>query len=320
MSYTIKPFHTDYIDDATALLATNYARAQCAEPNLPALELLGNGQGAATFRLNLEKDAHRPGFAAFQNGQLCAFMLETMRFSWKGQQVVASEEMSHAARVEDRAMLYRLLYRELAHRWVSEGRHLHIVNYLAHETSLTECLYLLGFGAILAQEIRDVSSSGPTDEFEIVENPSPAALLELQREHSGYYATSPIFLRRNDSDAEIVSELEEHLADGDRIFSCISNGQQIALFIVGESAADGEGLLLRRTNSAQLKSAYIRPTERRRGLGAALLERSISWTRQQGYDRLFVEHETANLSGSAFWGKYFKPFVYVTMRYVDNSL
>jgi GNAT superfamily N-acetyltransferase len=90
--------------------------------------------------------------------------------------------------------------------------------------------------------------------------------------------------------------------------------------IVGESTIDGEGFLLAQTNTAQIKSAYARPEVRGKGVGAALLQHAIEWSQQQGYDRIFVEHETANIYGGNFWGTYFSPYLYASMRYTDTTL
>ena len=90
--------------------------------------------------------------------------------------------------------------------------------------------------------------------------------------------------------------------------------------IVGESKIGGEGFLLQKTNTAQIKSAYARTEMRDKGIGKALLQRAIQWSQQQGYERIFVEHETANLAGSRFWSKYFHPYLYYSMRYIDNNL
>jgi GNAT superfamily N-acetyltransferase len=89
---------------------------------------------------------------------------------------------------------------------------------------------------------------------------------------------------------------------------------------VGKSTIDGEGFLLQETNTAQIKSAYTRPEMRGKGIGVALLQRAIEWSQQQGYERVFVEHETANIAGSRFWSRYFTPYLYYSMRYVDNQL
>ena len=55
-------------------------------------------------------------------------------------------------------------------------------------------------------------------------------------------------------------------------------------------------------------------------VGKALLQRVVKWSKENGYDRLFVEHETANYYGGNFWTSYFDPYMYFSMRYVDNTL
>jgi hypothetical protein len=50
------------------------------------------------------------------------------------------------------------------------------------------------------------------------------------------------------------------------------------------------------------------------------LQHAIEWSRQQGYERLFVEHETANIYGGNFWSSYFRPYLYASMRYIDTTL
>jgi GNAT superfamily N-acetyltransferase len=59
---------------------------------------------------------------------------------------------------------------------------------------------------------------------------------------------------------------------------------------------------------------------RGKGIGMALLQRAIEWSHQQGYERLFVEHETANVYGGNFWRTHFTPYVYASMRYIDTTL
>lgn len=197
-----------------------------------------------------------------------------------------------------------------------------MIGHLAHDAVLKECLFQLGFGAILAEELRGLEpvGSSPGLRVEIVEDPDPHDLVELQTEHSRYYRQSPVFLIKDESEASILSELHEKLANGDRLLAGVANGEVVALFIAGKSAAEGEGALLRGANSAQVKSGYVRPQARGRGVGAALLERCIAWARQGEFDRLFVEHETANIPGSAFWGRFFEPYVFFSIRYVDSGL
>jgi GNAT superfamily N-acetyltransferase len=85
---------------------------------------------------------------------------------------------------------------------------------------------------------------------------------------------------------------------------------------VGESTIGGEGFLLEQTNTAQIKSAYVRAEMREKGIRTALLQRVIEWSRHQRYERIFVEHETANFYGGNFWCTYFDPYLYFSMRYM----
>jgi GNAT superfamily N-acetyltransferase len=118
----------------------------------------------------------------------------------------------------------------------------------------------------------------------------------------------------------VLAELEAHAQQGDTFFVYDEQDEPCAYMIVGESTIDGEGFLLEQTNTAQIKSAYARPEVRGKGIGTALLQRAIAWSQQQGYARLFVEHETANIYGGNFWSSHFRPYLYASMRYIDTTL
>ena len=311
MSIDASPLRNEHLDDAALLLAGAYDRQRSSMPLLPE-------RAPGYFRDHLAQCWRDVGVAAFDDGHLCGFMMESMRFGWKGQQAAGCCELSHAVSADDPAAVYRLLYRDLGARWVDEGRHLHIIGHAATDADLIHCLFHLGFGAFLCEQLRNLSSLACDDEFTVVVDPDPALLVELQSEHRLYYRDSPIFLRKDEGD--IRAELEGCLAHGDKLLAGADDGEITALFIVGESASEGEGLLLRSSNSAQLKSAFVRPQKWRQGIGTALLARSIAWAREQGYERIFVEHETANIQGAAFWGRHFNPYGLYSMRYVDNTL
>jgi GNAT superfamily N-acetyltransferase len=144
--------------------------------------------------------------------------------------------------------------------------------------------------------------------------------INIQTEHNRYYPKAPIFILKPTEKQEVLAELEEHAQQGDVFLAYYEQQELCAYMIIGKSTIDGEGFLLEQTNTAQIKSAYARPEIRGKGIGAALLQRAIQWSQHQGYERVFVEHETANIYGGNFWKKYFSPFVYSSMRYIDNTL
>ncbi len=43
----------------------------------------------------------------------------------------------------------------------------------------------------------------------------------------------------------------------------------------------------------------------------------MQWAFENGFLRLFVEHETANVLGARFWSRHFSPYLYYSLRYID---
>jgi GNAT superfamily N-acetyltransferase len=116
----------------------------------------------------------------------------------------------------------------------------------------------------------------------------------------------PIFIQKPSDTQELRAELEAHAQQGDVFLVYYDQQEPCAYMIVGESTIGGEGFLLEQTNTAQIKCAYARPEARGKGIGAAVLQRAIAWSQQQGYECVFVEHETANIYGG-FFAHLFQP-------------
>jgi GNAT superfamily N-acetyltransferase len=193
------------------------------------------------------------------------------------------------------------------------------VCHFANDPVQRETLFRLGLGAVVAENLRDLSPLEGAVAGEIVEERDASLILELAREHGRYYRGSPIFLLKAEGDlAELAGQ--EGDPGGRALFVCREEGKPVAYFVVGPCRGEGEGLLLADTNTAQILSAYAGSDARGRGIGRALLGTCIEWARRKGYDRLFVEHETANIWGGNFWRRHFSPFLYASMRYVDSSL
>jgi GNAT superfamily N-acetyltransferase len=310
------PFTQDHLDAAVALFVDGYQGEREYSPLLPRRAI----DEPAWIRGALQSALGHPGAAIVEQGRLLGYMLSGERFAWKGQQAVIVHEYGHAAVAAGRAELYQRLYMALGQMWADRGIHLHLVRHFAHDAVLQETLYQLGFGAILAERLRDCSALAGTPEAAVRIETDMGRLVALHAEHNAYYPRSPIFISKPTDDRAVRAELDAHGRQGDVIFVCDEQGEPCAYMIAGQSAIGAEGFLLERTNTAQVKSAYARPAVRGSGLGGALLQRAIAWSRQQGYERLFVEHETANVHGGAFWRRHFTPFVHVSMRYIDPTL
>jgi GNAT superfamily N-acetyltransferase len=314
--YTLVPMTREYLEPATELFIGNYKHEQEESPLLPSRVI---AEPEWIYHA-LEARLVNPGVAVVEHNQLLAYMLTGFQFPWKGQQAALVPEYCHSAVEEQKRELYQRMYMQLSQEWVNNHIHLQMIGHFAHDTILQETLYQLGFGAILAERLRDCSVLNQPHEVVIQEEKDVSKLLSIQIEHNDYYAKAPIFILKPTSPHEVLDELEAHARQSDVFFVYYEQGEPCAYMIVGNSTIAGEGFLLQNTNTAQIKSAYARPEIRSKGIGKALLQRAIEWSQAHGYERIFVEHETANFSGSIFWQKHFNPYIYFSMRYIDNTI
>ncbi len=314
--YTFVPMTREYLEPATELFIENYKREQEESPLLPSRAM----SEPEWIYHALEDHLSNPGVAVVGRDRLLAYMVTGYQFPWKGQQAVLVPEYCHSAVEEQKRELYQQMYMHLAQEWVNHHIHLQMIGHFAHDAIIQETLYQLGFGAILAERLRDCSALDQPNEMAVQEEKDVSKLLNIQIEHNDYYSKAPIFILKPTSPREVLDELEAHAQQGDVFFVYYEEDEPCAYMIVGTSTVDGEGFLLQNTNTAQIKSAYARPDIRSKGVGKALLQRAIEWSQAHGYERIFVEHETANFSGSIFWQKYFDPYLYFSMRYIDNTI
>lgn len=316
MPYELVPFTQEHIQPAVELLIQGYHEERLQSPCLPSRAM----DEPAWIQSVLQAKLANPGVAILEKGRLLAYMVTSEQFPRKGQQAVLVHEYCHAAIADGKQRLYQAMYQSLAREWVNRHAHLHLIGYFAHDALLQETLYQLGFGALVAECLRDVSVIDTRQAHSVKEERDVSKLIDLHMEHIRYYSQSPIFISRSTDRPSALADLESHTQNGDVFLVFYEQNEPRAYMIVGKSTIGAEGFLLQETNTAQIKSAYARTDCRGKGIGNALLQRAIQWSQQQGYERVFVEHETANIMGSHFWRKYFAPYIFYSMRYVDNTL
>lgn len=316
MPYTLVPFTQDYLEPAVELFIQNYKYEQEHSPLLPSRVI----DEPTWIHGMLQPKLLNPSVVVVEQNQVLAYMVTGDQFLWKGQQAAIVYEYCHSAIAMKKRELYQRMYMYLAQEWLNQHIHLHLIRQFAHDTILQETLYQIGFGAILAERLRDCSAVDERHDVAIGVEQDVSRLITIQTEHNRYYPKAPIFIQKPTEKQEVLAELEANAVQGDVFFVYAEQHEPCAYMIVGTSTIGGEGLLLEQTNTAQIKSAYVRPEIRGKGIGTALLQCAIEWAHEQGYERIFVEHETANFYGGNFWCKFFIPYVYASMRYIDNTL
>ncbi len=157
-SYTIIPLSEQHLQPAVELFLEGYRQERQANPLLPEAILTEPGRIYSALQACLGN----PGVALVQNGRLLGYALTGAQFAWKGQQAVLVPEYAHSTIQEGKAELYQLMYQQLAQEWADAGIHLHLVGHLAHDAVLLHTLYLLGFGAIVCERLRDLARGYPS--------------------------------------------------------------------------------------------------------------------------------------------------------------
>jgi GNAT superfamily N-acetyltransferase len=332
-----RPIPTDpsMLPEAFGLFRDAYLQAGRANPAVPPL----TPDHEARSWGRVERALAHGGMAVVRSGRLRGFMVASAPFEYRGLVAALVPEYAHAVAPADAAAVYPLLYGAVAERLVRAGVHLHLIGHFAADPATASSLVELGFGAVVGERLRDLADpshvdvephpiggrrSGGMRAGVRIEQIDPAlpweAVAPIAAEHAAFYRQGPIFVAKDTTLEAARSDLEEHRQAGDRLFVGRADGRTLAYLIVGRCPGVTEGRLLGGTSPAQVRSAYAVPAARRNGIGTALLARAITWAAETGFERLFVEHETANPLGGPFWRRHFAPFVTFSMRYVDRSL
>jgi GNAT superfamily N-acetyltransferase len=311
--YRMEALGRDRAEEACALLQSTYAEERKASPLLP-LPLLG---GEDTVLARISDCIGKGCVAAFDDKGMAGYMGLGAAFPFKGQTAALVSEWAHAGRPGEAAGLYRALYAGLGELLAGKGMRLHIVAHFTHDRALGKTLFDLGFGTFLMEELRDLSPIPGAARNGIAMERDLHGLEELDAEHARYYQGSPIFLMKDSSPEAVRTYLDRQEKSGNAVFVYREAGRPEGYFIVGPRAGNDVGSLLEGSNTALMLTAYCRPGARGRNVGKGLLDACVQWAREHGYERLFVEHESANILGSRFWGRHFRPYLRFSMRYVE---
>jgi GNAT superfamily N-acetyltransferase len=313
--YEVVPLDRSHLDAAVALVHRAYQAERRTSPLLPA-KLLGDPR---RVRPHVEACLPNGCVGAFRGPRLAGFMGVSFYFPFKGHTAALVREVSHAAAGDDKLAVYQALYEGLGPTLAARQAQLHLVGHFAGDRALRDALFQLGFGAILAEALRDLSPIEGAAGVPITHEPDFSVVEALDAEHRRYYRQAPIFLVKDASTAAVRSGLAEQQQAGHALFVHRHDGRPAAYFVAGRCLGEEEGFLLQGSNTAEVLAAYAQPAIRGRDIGKALLDRCVAWAREQGYARLFVEHETANVLGGNFWRKHFRPYLYFSMRYVEAA-
>jgi len=304
----IMPFNEEHLEDAGALVAARYRAERKLDLSLPpAFE----DSGSIVPRLR-----------DYANGRLAGFLLGLLvlnidrRLAW-------SPDWCHAADSNDNREIYRAMYAELAPRWVTDGYFAHAVTVFAHEHTVSDAWYSLGFGVTTVDAFRDLAPvEGPVTDVEIRRatlqdiDPVITLVIALRRHMASAPAFMPFITHRE------RQRTQQWLSDSNNAMWLAYHDDEPVGFM-GLQPSDPHGAVMPVSDKTivAFNRTFTREDLRLRGFGTALLDYSLDWARSAGYERCSVDYESTNIIGSRFWeSKGFRPVCYSLVRHVDERI
>ncbi len=133
----------------------------------------------------------------------------------------------------------------------------------------------------------------------------PAAAHELDRVAAlwtlllAHHAGAPALLAARRPEAALRAHLLALLADPDAALLVAARGDALAGFAALRVVRRPP--LFAETERGEIEALFVRPDERRRGVGRELAEAALQWLRARGLRRAALQVAASNEEGQRFW-------------------
>lgn len=316
----IVPLSEMHIEDAAGLFAAAYRRQRASTPDLPPRH-----EDPRLIAPKLQKILERnPGVAAVEKGRLVGYMAGFRPDHFFGEHDGACcPEWAHGVSGENRGHIYEEMYRVLSGVWVGEGRYNHAVILPAGDAEVLRTFSWLTFGVRCVDAVRPLKPIPFEDcsgvKIKQATEGDLAGLLPLSEELQRFLFRPPIFLPQFQLDDQ--GSLTEWMSQPKHALWMAYREAQAVSFVCAEPSSPGASYIISDGEAtASITGAYTVPAERGRGIAKALLSTAVDWAIDQGFKRMAVDFESANLSGRPFWLSHFQPVCYSLTRNVDDRL
>lgn len=217
--------------------------------------------------------------------------------------------------VTTRIRCYRLLYREMAARAVSQGTPVHAISVYAHDEAAMEALSLSGFGRIVTDRVRTMADlqnmlSAATRQksavtIRLASGNDSAALCQFNGQLAQHLGASPVFLPapRAWGAQEWRDWLQE---DGNVALVAVQQGE-ICGYIKAEGSQFDVSYSLEDPANLSISGLFVAPELRGQQIARQLLAALVDYGLQQGRSFMAVDCETTNLEALGFWSRFFEP-------------
>ena len=334
MRIVIAPFTADHLEDAARLLA---ARHQCDREQVPNLAPEYE-DAAATLRFVQELFAEEgaSGVIALGDGAVSGYLLATPVLGvptrafngFMHPRSVDIQQHGHASIPGYEATLFPLLYAAMAEQWLREGLVGHYVT-CPSRASASEPWWELGFGQFMTAALRATISTGAPAlplhediEFRRATAADEPMIQEASTALFRSFSEPPMFVPfLPETKTERTRMIGEHLADpGCTFWLALSGGRLLGLLLFVEPTSPHwhHSPLEAPSGCIYLFLAYTAPEARSTGIGAALVDHALTWSREAGYAYCLVHWLPASRAARFWRGRGFQPVSYWMRRILDE--
>ena len=311
----IKPFEEKYVIDAARLFAGNFRAARHR------VRILPSRYEEANVVLPLLKDSIRtlPGVVAIENRKLLGYLNGRLLRDWRGKRSVFVPFWGHAVAGEKRRKMLEQMYAQLSKAWIKNGCFTHLISVLVNDKEMINTLFWHGFGMAVVDTMRDFSNMrGPVAGVEIrrANIDDLDVIVSLDHELARYLAGPPIFVAMTEKRSKEYHE--KWLSKSKNALWLASDKGEVVSYM--KICPLNEDYVITDEKTAWIQGAYTKERLRGKGIGTALLKRSLDWAQSQGYERCAVDFESENASANAFWTKYFEPVCFSLIRHIDKRI
>lgn len=241
-------------------------------------------------------------------------------FPFNGEKSAFCPSIAHAAIDEHKEEVYLTLYKHVSREWIERNNFNHMWTIFYNDDELRAILFDWGFGSYLIDAFAGTDNTVVVNPAHVIRKAEPrdvATLCGLVEESRTYYASPPLFLRR---DRYAEDDIVEIVKRGN-VFVAWRDDDAIGFINVNVSQGDNRiDLSANKSGLIDEIGAYVKPEFRGRGVGKELLRHAFDYCRDNGIVRIHVDYETANPYANKFWRKYFDPMLLSLRRTINKNI
>lgn len=297
----VRPFSEEFVAAAGELLAARHRAHRTTESLLPPRF---EEPAAATEEVAALAGADgASGAVALRGGRVVGFLLGVRKSDEIWGPNVWVELAGHAV---EEAEDIRDLYGAAARTWVDEdGRPRHYALVPAHDPTVLEAWYRVGFGQQHAYGIQLVPEAAWPEDVRLATIDDVEAILDLEPLLPDHQAQSPVFGRGvpRQSREELRADVLEDLAKEEIAELLVERDDRIvgSIQVVPVELSSLHTGIARPEGAAFLSWAATDPAVRGSGAGRALTQAVFAWARERGHEVIVTDWRVTNLLASRFW-------------------